>query len=163
MFNQKNWLVDRLRLPVALVYMAAILWMSSVPGVISEDATPMHRMFMWIPSTVQNLLHVPVYAGLAFVWCGVLSLRLSRPWHIFVGAFLITVGFGIVDEWYQSFIPGRFASVGDILVNALGAVVGISFFFCVFGKNAEKTDPDNGGGRARLRHLVGRNRGWKRG
>lgn len=163
MCNPKSEFLDGLRVPVALAYMIAILWMSSMPGVISEDATPMHRMLVWIPSSVQNLLHLPVYAGLAFVWCGVLGLRLSRPWYLFGGAFLVTVGFGIVDEWYQSFIPGRFASIGDILVDALGAVLGISFFSYIFGKNADEAGPDNRGWRARLRHRTGRKRGWRRG
>lgn len=151
----KNRCIDKLRLPVALAYMAIILWMSSVPGVISEDATSLHRVFLWVPPGIQNLLHVPVYAGLAVAWGGALSLWLSRHWWIVGGAFFITVSFGIADECYQSFIPGRFASVGDILANALGAFIGVGFYSCIRSLHSE----ESGARRARLRPLAGRNRG----
>jgi VanZ family protein len=31
----------------------------------------------------------------------------------------------VFDEWHQSFVPGRFASLTDVVLNVLGAVLGI--------------------------------------
>lgn len=139
MLNHKDWPVHRLSLPVALAYMAAVLLMSSVPGVIPEDGVTLYRVFVWVPPGIQNFMHIPVYAGLAFVWCGVLDPRLSRRWCI-LGAFLIATGFGVIDEWYQSFIPGRFSSLGDIISNALGAAIGVGVFSHIRGRNAAESD-----------------------
>lgn len=111
---------------VALMYMVAILMLSSVPGDISDDSAAL-QVFLWVPPTLQNLLHVPVYAGLAFVWCRGLEPRLRRPAYLYA-ALLITVLFGILDEWYQSHIPGRFASISDVINNALGALLGVGAF-----------------------------------
>ena len=53
-----------------LLYMLAIFGLSSVPGVIPEDAPAPYQIFNWAPPQVQNLLHIPVYAGLAFYGAG---------------------------------------------------------------------------------------------
>lgn len=36
-------------------------------------------------------------------------------------AVLLAVGYGVSDEWHQSFVPGRFSDWGDVLADALGA------------------------------------------
>jgi VanZ family protein len=42
--------------------------------------------------------------------------------HTLLIAVLFVIVFGIVIEWYQHFIPGRFASVSDGIANVLGAL-----------------------------------------
>lgn len=39
-------------------------------------------------------------------------------------AVLIAAVYGVSDEFHQSFIPGRMASVSDIVADTIGAVVG---------------------------------------
>lgn len=143
------------RVLLAMAYMGAILWMSSVPGTLSDDATALHRVFVWVAPSVQNLMHVPVYAGLAFLWCRVLDLRLPRLWCV-LGSFLIVSSFGVIDEWFQSFVPGRFASVGDVIANALGAAIGIGVFLYVSNRNSKKVAVKDSQGRARLCSRAGR-------
>jgi VanZ family protein len=41
---------------------------------------------------------------------------------------LICVSFGIADEIYQTFIPGRFGGLQDILLNLLGVTLAIVVF-----------------------------------
>ncbi len=118
----------RLSLIVPLLYMAALFGLSSVPGVIPEDAPVPYQIFNWVPPAVQNLLHIPVYAGLAFLWRWALA-ALLRPVPATVAAFLITVAYGVLDEWHQSFVPGRFASLTDVLFNTIGACLGLLVFW----------------------------------
>jgi VanZ family protein len=81
-----------------------------------------------VPPQVQNLLHIPVYAGLAFLWRWAL-VALLRSVPATVVALVVTVGYGVFDEWYQSFISVRFASLTDVLFNALGAGLGLLVFW----------------------------------
>jgi VanZ family protein len=43
---------------------------------------------------------------------------------VFSTAALAAVLYGLSDEVHQSFIPGRDASVGDVVADALGALLG---------------------------------------
>lgn len=93
--------------------MAGIFALSSIP----DDGGGPGSRILFPPPAVQNLLHVPVYAGLAFV----LARALGRRRHAPLLAAAITVAFGALDEVHQMFVAGRTASVTDALLNALGA------------------------------------------
>jgi VanZ family protein len=38
-------------------------------------------------------------------------------------AALMAAAYGVSDEWHQSFVPGRFSDLADVLADALGAAV----------------------------------------
>lgn len=40
-------------------------------------------------------------------------------------AVLLTVAYGLSDEFHQSFVPGRTSEVSDLVADACGAVVGV--------------------------------------
>ena len=42
--------------------------------------------------------------------------------------FLIGVGYGALDEWHQSFVPGRDASLGDWVADSAGVMLGLVLF-----------------------------------
>ena len=44
--------------------------------------------------------------------------------HVFSTAALLAVLYGLGDEVHQSFVPGRDASVGDVVADAAGALLG---------------------------------------
>ncbi len=98
-------------LPVA-VYMAAIFVASSL------EAVP-------LPEAVSDKTsHAVAYFGLAAVTAravgGGLPPRLGAGGAI--ATLLIAVGYGVTDELHQSFVPGRFADVFDVLADAAGAL-----------------------------------------
>ena len=71
---------------------------------------------------ISNLAHIPVYAGVTFFW-----LKSFVGSHKFT-TYLIIVGvllFSISDEFLQSFIPGRTASIKDLGLNLIGIILGI--------------------------------------
>lgn len=119
---------DRLSLPAmipAFAWMALIFVLSSIPGVVHPDDSDVYSLFVWLPPDLQNLLHVPVFAVLAWLWQRALSKSTARLWSVDALAVVLTVAYGFVDEWHQSFVPGRYASLTDVALDGLGALIGI--------------------------------------
>ena len=112
------------RLVVTLVLVAAIVALSIVPG----RHQPGDSAFVWLvsvtPTLLQKLLHVVAYATLALLWMWTLEKISSVPLR-FALVFTITVAMGVVLEWYQTSVPGRFGTLTDALLNALGSIIGV--------------------------------------
>ncbi len=65
-----------------------------------------------------------LYHMLAYGWLGGLAVWFFAPGRGRIVAFCL-IPFGGILEWLQSFVPGREASMGDAVANALGVFVGI--------------------------------------
>ncbi len=113
-----------LRWLVTGAFVALVVILSVTPGHGKSDDSG----FVWLvavtPPTVQKILHLIVYAMLAALWAWTLAGIESRPLR-FALAFILTVGLGGILEWYQTQVPGRFGTLGDVLLNALGAAAGL--------------------------------------
>lgn len=73
----------------------------------------------WVDAFSNLLFYLPV--GIS----GVLAWRNRRPlWVVVLGVSLIGVGLTTAIEWLQRFLPMRDPSYRDVLLNALGTVVG---------------------------------------
>jgi VanZ family protein len=57
---------------------------------------------------------------LAALWPRLFASRLSAA------ALLFTIIYAITDEWHQAFVPGREGRVGDVLIDSVGALIGVS-------------------------------------
>ena len=70
--------------------------------------------------------HLGLYGvlGALLAWGGHKS---QVGYHI---SFLVLAGvlYGVLDEWHQSFVPGRTPSGGDILADAVGVILGVLAF-----------------------------------
>ena len=108
--------------------MAALLLLSSVPGSQTEGPDDLvSQLFQWITPQWQNLLHVPLYAGLAASWLWALA---SHPLHRRARlsiALLLTLCWAVLDEAYQMDVPGRYSSLTDMALNALGASLAVGY------------------------------------
>jgi VanZ family protein len=105
--------------------MALLLVLSSIPGTPRPDEPSSYALFRWVPPRVQNLLHLPEYALLAWLWCRALGATGSGARRKMIGAAVISIAFALLDEAYQMTIPGRYASMTDLLLNAVGVAGGI--------------------------------------
>ena len=114
---------SQIMLPLAL--MAALYWLSSLPGMPLPDDSVLFSIFYWMSPSMQNILHIPAYAILAWSWHWALAawVRTLRMQSIFAG--VISSLYGVGDEWHQSFVPGRFVSLADVLLDFTGAALGI--------------------------------------
>ena len=113
-----------LRLLITLMFMVALLIASVIPGRFQAGDS----VFVWVvattPSLVQNVLHVCLYAILTTLWAWTLEALESVPARLFV-ALTLAVGFGALMEWFQTSIPGRFGTFYDVMLNTVGATIGL--------------------------------------
>jgi VanZ family protein len=93
---------------------------------------------MSLKPNIQNLLHIPVFGLLSYLWLRAFCTA-KRPFiFCWTSAFLITIVFGMVDEFHQMYVPGRYAGLLDIILNTLGAGLGITAF--TFHRRVQKTN-----------------------
>ena len=81
-----------------------------------------------LPHGLDKVAHALAFGALAFALdFALVATRGDLPVyrrHLWV--FLAAALYGAVDEWHQSFIPGRDASVGDWLADCAGAALGLA-------------------------------------
>jgi VanZ family protein len=104
---------------------AVICWFITIGymGIIFSLSSHSWNVLPHIPKNVDKIIHLIIYVLLAFL----LSLSLKRSGikrYVFVVAFLFASIYGITDEIHQSFVPGRYAAVGDVLADSCGALIG---------------------------------------
>ncbi len=120
-----------------LLLMGLIFVLSSVPGRVEEG---MFRVLTELDPTWQNLLHIPIFGLVQYLWLRGFALKgKSGPTYVAL-SFILTLGYGTLDELHQYFVPGRYASFLDVLLNGCGAVLGALGFWLfrkISGDNPE--------------------------
>lgn len=98
----------------ALLTMAIIFWFSSQPSSELPNFGLVDRM-------IKKSGHVFEYAVLSFwVWYA-LGFRKDHRWL----AWLFALLYAVTDEYHQSFVPGRFPSIWDVIIfDNVGALIG---------------------------------------
>ncbi|HKQ25367.1 MAG TPA: VanZ family protein [Burkholderiales bacterium] len=116
---------SKLHVALPLLVMAVLYRLSSVPVTPVHEDPALYGVFYWMPSWLQNTLHVPAYAVLAWTTWWALGAWLPTPSARAIRACAIASAYGIFDEWHQSFVPGRHASLIDLVLDFAGVAVGI--------------------------------------
>jgi VanZ family protein len=98
---------------LAVCWMGVIWYLSAQPGI---------DIPMWFPQQ-DKLMHLFVYGVLGLLVGGSLHHRLSHP-RRFLWTGLLCGCYGIIDEFHQSFVPGRNADVLDVCADLAGALLG---------------------------------------
>jgi VanZ family protein len=102
------------RWSLVVAYGATIFWLSSLPA----RAVPTLK-------TSDKLLHAVEFGGLAFLVCRALRAQTATfsLRRVAVVSVLMTMGYGITDEFHQFFVAGRRAEVADLAADSLGALL----------------------------------------
>ncbi len=116
---------NKAAIALPLLVTATLYWLSSIPGIPLPDDATHYALFQWISPSLQNALHVPAYAALAWAWHWALGAWLRSPSTQTIYACMIASAYGIFDEWHQSFVPGRYGSFGDVTLDVVGVVFGL--------------------------------------
>ncbi|UCH82770.1 MAG: VanZ family protein [Candidatus Latescibacterota bacterium] len=118
---------NRFRLLPLILYVVLIFSLSSIPSLTAPglEIVPADK----IAHTVEYLL-LGVLLFKTIGW----SVTPSRA-AAFAFLFAVGVSVAAVDEFYQSFIPGRMMSIADWCADALGVGLGVGIFTFV-GKKA---------------------------
>jgi VanZ family protein len=105
-----------------VLYMAGIILMSSMP----RHAAPRHALL----EQGLNLGHVPLFAGLTFLLIQAITPKQRQflATGACAGAAALLVAFAALDEWHQAFVPGRTASIVDLLLDVMGIGAVLLFY-----------------------------------
>ena len=110
--------------------------LSSIPGTSGSDG---YWLADILEPNFQNALHVPLYATLQILWLRALAKPERSMLMTITMALILTCSYGIIDEFHQSFVPGRYASVLDVLLNVLGALLGAAIYWRFITRNRTRT------------------------
>ncbi|MDB4349533.1 VanZ family protein [Omnitrophica bacterium] len=112
-FSNKRPIID------SVLYMLFIF-------IISSISYPSEKIF--ISWEMQNVLHIPLYGVLAFLWMRAFYYNKAGFRDAVMYTFIIAVLYAVFDEYHQSFVPGRDASAADVLFDVIGSVAGIFIY-----------------------------------
>lgn len=110
-------------------YMAGIFYFSSLPG----NRLPIQ------PGAWDHLLHFLAYLGLGLSIASSIGFP-AMTWRQAIIAIAIGVFYGATDEWHQSFVPQRNASVGDWVYDTLGVVVGVPLIWTLMRRSSGSSE-----------------------
>ncbi len=124
-FSNSLFLNIGYRLPV-LGFCLFIFWQSSNPGLIEAPLFPYD----------DKVMHFLAYGLLSIL--ALRDLQLEKPFwsasKIRLIAILFSSLYGLSDEVHQSFVPERFASIGDFIADCCGSIVGCVFYQKYFNR-----------------------------
>jgi VanZ family protein len=100
-----------------------LLWLLPL-GVMAGMALVSHQsQTPDMPRGGDKLLHGAAFGALGATW--VIALQQGRSVRTtYLLSLALSALWGAVDEWHQSFVPGRDASWGDFVADGLGAALG---------------------------------------
>lgn len=108
------------------------LFILNIFGDYSEPLTEEQEQFVETAEhIVRKLAHFSIYAILGMLLMGLASTyEIKNKWQIGTS---LTVGilYAGLDEFHQSFIPGRTAMVLDVLIDTAGIITGILIIFII--------------------------------
>lgn len=92
------------------------------------------KVLKYLVFPVRKCAHLSLYLIL-----GILVISLLREYMVIntklvLLSLLICFLYACSDEIHQLFVPGRSGEVGDVLIDTLGACLGVSFYYLVFRK-----------------------------
>lgn len=83
---------------------------------------------------VRKNAHAFMYMVLAILVCGALFSYNKSGKGMIIYILFICLFYAVTDEFHQSFIPGRTSLVSDILVDFMGALIGLGLFYFSYYK-----------------------------
>lgn len=104
-----------------VVWMGWIFFLSSQPQLPSVPQG-------WLDTLLKKLGHASEYAILAVLWwralgsTRLLEQRIPLAWGV-------SLLYALSDEYHQTLVPGRNGTLMDLLIDAIGALVGLLLFW----------------------------------
>ena len=92
------------------------------------------KVLKYLVFPVRKCAHLSLYLIL-----GILVISLLREYmviniRVVILSLLISFLYACFDEIHQLFVPGRSGEVRDVLIDTLGACLGVSFYYLVYKK-----------------------------
>jgi VanZ like family len=100
-------------------------WMLLIFLLSSQSSLPTIRLF----SGTDLLVHAVFYGVLCVLLARSLAPSRVTTWKRVLLLTILVTAYGITDEYHQRFVPGRHASMWDILADGLGGFLAASMLF----------------------------------
>jgi VanZ family protein len=119
-------------LAILVFWCIAIYYFTEQP-VFNDEHTLRFFYIIGLPETmikitdfiVRKLAHVALFFTLAFF-----ALNVVRHWRWqYLAAWVFASVYGMTDEWHQLYVPGRSGKVGDVIIDAAGALILIAVVY----------------------------------
>lgn len=107
----------------ALALMVALYVVATLPAHPTPPSPPPAAIGWMSWSLLNNILHVPAYLLLAWVLYFCVNGRANPPVAVVI-AVTIAAAYGGLMELMQISVPGRYASLTDMVLNTAGATAG---------------------------------------
>jgi glycopeptide antibiotics resistance protein len=107
------------------IYMLLLLASSVIP---MDRHIKGFQFVIELKPAIQNLLHIPMFAILSFLFLLILQTFQIENWKRNAMVLLSSGFFGLINEVIQIPVPGRYGGLTDILLNFAGAILGIIVF-----------------------------------
>ncbi len=115
------------RILVPLAYMALLWVLSSIPAM--PDRT---MAGVYVPTLLQKAMHIVAYAVLAATWLWAFGrgpvTRTAAIWAVCLAS-----AYAAIDEYHQTFVPGRTGCLSDVGLDAGAAALGVVIVAAKYG------------------------------
>ena len=129
-----------------IAWMAVIFALSHIP--VDTVESVLHGPLDIAPEIAKSdlVIHPLEFGVLAILAYRLLASyrRMSRRYAL-LGAFGFALAYGALDEFHQSFVPGRSATLADLGLDALGALLGLAAIMLIArlaANRAAVSEPD---------------------
>lgn len=92
------------------------------------------KVLKYLVFPVRKCAHLSLYLILGILVISLLREYMLINTKLVLLALLICFLYACSDEIHQLFVPGRSGEVRDVLIDTLGACLGVSFYYLVFRK-----------------------------
>ena len=84
---------------------------------------------------IRKCAHISEYAILALLTARAVQIgQENLKWQAIAGAMTLCSGYACLDEFHQSFVPGRTSNIHDVFIDTIGAMFALNLmllWFCV--------------------------------
>jgi glycopeptide antibiotics resistance protein len=116
---------NAIKIILTSIYMLLLLAGSMIP---MDRQIKGLQFVIELKPAIQNLLHIPMFAILSFLFLLILQGFQIENWKRNAIVLLSSGFFGLINEIIQIPVPGRYGGLTDILLNFSGAILGIIVF-----------------------------------
>jgi VanZ family protein len=99
---------------------------------LNDSNKPKTNLVNKLNDVVREYAHAAVYLVLGVLVMNAFIMSGVRGYKAFVFSFIFCILYAVTDEIHQLVVPGRGTEVADILIDSIGALIGIGLYKFIF-------------------------------
>lgn len=107
---------------------------SKVPQANEKIVTSNQKEENYLDHIIRKNAHGFLYMMLAVIVSSILFNAKKKGKEAVIYILFICLFYAVLDEFHQSFVPGRTSLVSDVLIDFLGSLIGTMFFYLIYYK-----------------------------